>query len=73
MLKAITESPYLNLFSGLILLGCAGYEIWHSVGEFTLGAHHGIAIFGIIQTVKSIPEALHGLKLVREGEEDFAH
>jgi len=69
MLKQITQSPYLNLLSGLILLMTAGYETWDTFEEATLGAHHGILIFGLIQIAKSIPEIMVGLKELDEATE----
>lgn len=66
MLKKITQSPFLNLFSGLILLVTAGYETWESFDDFSVGVHHGILVFSLIQIVKSIPEIMHGLKEIEE-------
>lgn len=68
-LSRITASPHLNFLSGLILLGTSGVEIWDSFHEFSLGAHHGVAIFGLIQVIRFIPEIFHGLKECAEGEE----
>jgi len=62
MLKKITQSPYLNLFSGVVLLLTAGYEIWNTFGESIIGAQHGVAVFSLVQIAKSIPEIMHGLK-----------
>jgi hypothetical protein len=71
MLKKITRSPYLNLLSGLILLTTAGYETWYSLEEATIGAHHGILVFGFIQIAKSIPEFMVGLKELDEATESI--
>lgn len=68
MLKKITESPYLNLLSGLILLMTSGYETFETLDEFHLGVHHGILVFSVIQIIKTIPEFMHGLKEVEESE-----
>jgi hypothetical protein len=74
MLKKITESPYLNLLSGIILLVTSSYEVWESfgesAGEASVGAHHGIFIFALMQILKVIPEMLHGLKEVEEAKEN---
>jgi hypothetical protein len=69
MLKKITQSPYLNLLSGLILVITAGYETIESLGEASFGAHHGILIFGLIQITQAIPEIMHGLKELEEAKE----
>lgn len=72
-LTEITESPWLNLASGLILLITSGYEAWNSIGNLSLHAYHGVAAFGLIQTIKAIPELLHGLKEVQEGRGKIHH
>jgi hypothetical protein len=64
ILQKITESPYLNLVSGLILLTTAGIEIFRTLDEGLIGAHHGVAIFGLIEIVKTLPEILHGTEEV---------
>ena len=72
MLRRITQSPYLNLLSGLILLTTSGYEVFLTIDETALGVRHGILIFSIIQVVKAIPEIMHGLSEVQEAE-DYAN
>ncbi len=69
MLKKITQSEYLNLISGIILLITSGYEIFESFAEPSIGAHHGILIFGIIQILRAIPEIVHGLKELEDAKE----
>lgn len=69
MLKKVVHSPYLNLFSGLILLLTAGWETWDKLGEFSLAAHHGVFVFSLIQLAKVIPELLHGLSEIHEATE----
>lgn len=71
MLKKITESPYLNLLSGLILLVTSAYETITSLGEASLGAHHGVLVFSIIQLAKVIPEINRGLGEIQEANEVF--
>ena len=67
-LRHITQSPYLNLFSGLILLVTSGYETLTTFGEGSIGAHHGILIFSFIQLFKVLPEIMHGLKELEEAD-----
>ncbi len=71
MLEKIAKSPYLNILAGIVLISTAGYETWESFDEFKLGTYHGVFVFGIIQLLKSLPEALHGVKEIREGEECY--
>lgn len=72
MLAKITENPIFNLLAGIILIITAGYECWDTIGEFKLGAHHGVAVFGLFQVLKSFPELLHGTKELKEGN-DILH
>jgi len=37
-------------------------KIRNTFGESVLGAHHGVAVFSLVQIAKSIPEIMHGLK-----------
>jgi hypothetical protein len=66
MLSRITQSPYLNLLSGMILLSASLYEIVVTTDEAAFGIRHGILIFSIIQIVKTIPEIMHGLTEIQE-------
>lgn len=59
LLKRIADNPHLNLVSGFILLTTSGCEIWRTLGEGKVGAHHGIAFFGLVQIVQSLPHILH--------------
>ena len=59
LITRIAHHPYLNLFSGLVLLITASHEILLSIHE-GIGTHHGIAIFGAVQLIKSLPELMHG-------------
>ena len=69
MLKKITQSPYLNLLSGSVLVIAAGNEIWDSFGEVGLAAHHGVALYGLIQILKSLPDIMEGINFVEEAED----
>ena len=71
MLEKITENPFVNLLSGIILFVTSGYEVWVSLDEFALGAHHGVLIFGIFHVIKTLPEFLYALKEFKEGEDGF--
>ncbi|MCW8865461.1 MAG: hypothetical protein OQK09_07750 [Colwellia sp.] len=62
MFKDFSQNPLLNLLSGSILLTTSGYEIWSTFEEFTVGAHHGIFVFSILQLLKTLPEIFHGSK-----------
>jgi len=59
LITRIAYHPYLNLFSGLVLFFTASHEILLSIDE-GIGTHHGIAVFGAVQLIKSLPEIMHG-------------
>ena len=54
MLRDITQSPYLNLLSGLILLMTAGYETVETFDHLHLATHHGVLCFSLIQIIKTV-------------------
>ncbi len=66
MLRRMTDSPYLNLFSGLVLLITSGYEIMMTVDDVLVGVRHGVLVFGLIQIVKAVPEIMRGLEEVQK-------
>ncbi len=62
-LKAITESPYVNLVVGLILIYTSVSEM---IAEFDkvdhgISMHHGVALYGLLMVFRSIPELVEGL------------
>lgn len=69
MLKSIVHSPYLNLFSGAILLLTSSWETWNRFDDFSLAAHHGVLVFSIVQLMRTIPEIFDGLKDIHESVE----
>ena len=69
MLAKITENPFFNLVAGMILIITAGYECIDTLGEFKLGVHHGVAVFGLFQVLKSFPEMFHGAKELKDCED----
>ena len=62
MFNRFIQNPFVNLLCGLILLFTSGYEVWSTIEGFTIGAHHGVFIFSIMQVLKVIPEFLQGSK-----------
>ena len=72
LITRIAHHPYLNLFSGLVLLITASHEILLSLDE-GIGTHHGVAIFGAVQLIKSLPELMHGADDVAKFSEARTH
>ena len=63
----IAESPALTMGAGILLLLTAGWEIVEGLGEeFAPGAHHGLAVFGLVQVIAAMPHCLHGVKQMHE-------
>nr|VFJ46197.1 MAG: hypothetical protein BECKFM1743C_GA0114222_100354 [Candidatus Kentron sp. FM]VFJ46257.1 MAG: hypothetical protein BECKFM1743A_GA0114220_1003410 [Candidatus Kentron sp. FM]VFK10927.1 MAG: hypothetical protein BECKFM1743B_GA0114221_101605 [Candidatus Kentron sp. FM] len=60
LLKQFAENKYVNLLSGLILLSVSAVEIVNTLEEASVGAHHGLAIFALLQLLKVLPEIVHG-------------
>jgi len=64
-LKAFVKHPVTQLVTGLILLISGGTEVVldfiNAEHSFRLGAHHGVALFGLIQMLGSLPDLVSGL------------
>lgn len=64
-LKALVQHPATQLATGLILLVSGGTEVVFDFvdaeHQFRLGAHHGVALFGLIQMLGSLPDLVEGL------------
>jgi hypothetical protein len=64
-LKAFVKHPGTQLVTGLVLLISGGWEIvldfMSAEHSFRLGVHHGVALFGLIQILGSLPELVEGL------------
>ena len=71
-LRWVAENPFLNLFSGLILvvaglLECIATLVdgWY---ELPIGSHHGLVLFGLLQMVKALPDTMKGLGFIEVSE-----
>jgi len=61
----------MKLFCGCLLLLTSGIEVFSSFGDGSIGVHHGIFVFGLIQILQSIPDIQEGLADFEEAEETF--
>ena len=61
-LKEFIESPYLSLFTGLLLVATSLAEVIRTIDDDVIGSHHGILVFGIVQILSALPEIVYGLK-----------
>jgi hypothetical protein len=64
-LKAFARHPVTQLAAGIVLLVSGGYEVVQDfmTAERSLrpGVHHGVALYGLIQILGSLPEVIEGL------------
>ena len=65
-LRAFVKHPVTQLVTGLILLISGGTEVVldfvSAEHSFRLGVHHGVAVFGLIQILGSLPDIVGGLE-----------
>lgn len=63
-LRKFCESPYTKLAVGVVLLGSGTAEAYRSIEAdlkaWSLGAHHGLMLFGLFNMLASIPDILEG-------------
>ena len=68
MFKTIITSPYLNIFTGVVMLLTAGYETVLGLEEAAPGVEHGMLVFAIVHILKVVPELVHGIHDIETGE-----
>ncbi|MBI3091762.1 MAG: hypothetical protein HYY96_13965 [Candidatus Tectomicrobia bacterium] len=72
-LKAVSSNCYLLLLLSLILFITSMFEAWETLAEdlsnLNLGAHHGLAILGLFNLAKVLPDVFESLEWVTETEE----
>ncbi|MCH9685896.1 MAG: hypothetical protein K0V04_30965 [Deltaproteobacteria bacterium] len=65
-LHSIANSPRLNLVVAVILLVASGWEIFETFDEPSLGSHHGLFVFALMQILKTVPDLIEGAKILHE-------
>ena len=68
-LRRITSNPIMNVTVGLVFLGTGAVEVLGAMGSETageggVGAHHGAIVFGLLHTLKSLPDMFEGLEYI---------
>ena len=69
-LRTITSNPYINLSAGAILIWSSVSEVIASTEEAAMGAHHGVLVFGILHTLRTIPEIVHAIEMLLKAKEE---
>lgn len=72
-MKTFINNPYLKLACGLILLFTSGVEVVKSFADGTIGAHHGVFIFGILQILESIPDIQESFEKIEDAKETIGN
>ncbi len=63
IIDVLVNNSYLNIIFGLFFFICGVSEIIQEIEqEFSLKAHHGMAVFGIAHCFKSLSMLHKGLK-----------
>lgn len=69
ILDRVVNSPYLNLFVGLLLVAAALFELSETLVEEVLGVDiqvaHAIFLLGLLTLIRAVEEILQGLEHVR--------
>lgn len=69
-LQKVADNPHFNFGAGMILTLIVVVEIINASEESSVGAHHGVLMFGILHAVTALREILHGVdELIKAQEE----
>lgn len=72
-LKRVADHPFMNITAGAFLVGTGLFEgaasIYEELADVPIGGHHGMAVFGIIHILRTLPDLLEAMHFVEEGEE----
>jgi hypothetical protein len=74
LFRLVAENPLLNITVGFILMATSLLEclepLFGSEFQFPFGAHHGAALFGLVQFMKCLPDLVKGLQFIEHGEDE---
>jgi hypothetical protein len=66
--RRITQSPRVNVLVGSIFLGTGVIETVSTIDEVSIGVHHGAILYGILHTLKYLPDFIEGMEYVQKGD-----
>jgi hypothetical protein len=67
-IETITQNPWLNMLIFVAMLISAGHEVWQSIQQFELGAHHGVFLYALLQCLKTLPDLFEPLESLKGTE-----
>lgn len=67
-IETITQNPWLNMLIFVAMLISAGNEVWQSIQQFELGAHHGVFVYALLQCLKTLPDLFEPLESLKGTE-----
>ena len=70
LLKEFAENVYINLIVGLTLFITAATEIVRTMEEGVIGAHHGVAVYGLLQIFRVLHDLQHGAEHLTKMDKD---
>ncbi len=64
--RFVTQHPVTTFAMALILIATGVAEAWETIerdiAETNVGAHHGVALFGLISLISVLPDIFEGLE-----------
>ena len=76
LLRRVAQNPLLNIAVGFILMVTSLLEclepLLGTMFHSPIGAHHGAALFGMVQFMKWLPDLVQGMQYVEHGEDKSA-
>ncbi len=63
-LHRLATNPRINLVVAVLLLVASGWEVFETFDEPSLGTHHGVLVFALMQVIKALPDIIDGAKTI---------
>ena len=72
--RFVTQHPLTTFAMALILIATGVAEAWETIerdiAEANVGAHHGVALFGLVSLIGVLPDIFEGLERLLCHHED---
>ena len=63
-LKSVIENRWIKIIVALALFFSAGAEVFDSLEELDVGAHHGVLLYSILNIFKTLPDFFEGSEIL---------